>query len=1051
MKYLTLIAALFLTVTGQSQLNLDTSYWKLDVIDVNDGLSAGYVYDIAVDASGYLWVATMQGLDRYDGYQFKHYTHDNLDSLSLPTNQVRAVHVDAKNQIWISLVGGTFIYIEKEDSFKKVSDEEFYHFREDAKGYLWGEKREHKLYILMLDELDKSLDVIDISIFFKGLPTTPLFSQIIHYKDNIWWAMNDTLYGYSLDYINKTAKLIIKLDIDRKGNLIENYSAIIEDKKRGLLWLFNDKTYHTIDPLTGSFHSTKAYPKELISSKGENTKVVKFIDDDGLIYFIPHGYGLVVYDPDNDQFSRILDRSFSKYDTQGNIIEIIQDRQHNIWMTTNGYGLKKFTSNRSIFKFYRDPLKGPGVSNLFFHPTKGIGYGSRISDKEGTFRFVDLERTSAITEFQFKIPTKAVNETNCTTLYGIHGDNWTLCEDRNQHLFYSTLDFTTESTNIARKLFKSSLYEDCSFYYEGDTVLWVSYYPKYSEGSQGSPFKVCRTDLRLRVESCFQFVHPSDEFRFGRVRQFYIDNYNRLWVGLTEGGILMIDGHSKEQQHFFNQKDGSGPSSNRIYSFLNDPTYPDSILWIGTEHGLNKWTYETCVFESFTTEEGLPNNLIYGILADDYDNLWLSTNFGLSRFNTKDNSIMSFTVEDGLQHNEFNTNTYLKDEDGILYFGGMGGLTYFDPNEFYKPSIPSFTVITSFKVDNKALAYTRKRKSEEQAGLHLDQPIEVTKALEVTYKDRMISFGFAYLDLSSPNKNQFRYKLEGFNDDWIDAGHSTEALYTNLPAGTFTFRVQGRNTNHQWDNEGPSIVLKVHGPWYKTWWFFLLASATVFLTIYKLFLNRLQEKIIIDKLRMRISNDLHDEIGSTLSSIALYGTVAQKKIEKKDPMYNLLSKINDSTTQVMESINDIVWAINSDNDKLVNVIQRMRTYLSSLSDATDIKITTDFQEQVFEISLNMVERRNLYLIFKESVNNAIKYSQALELKISLYEKDGWIHFNVVDNGIGFDQQLEDEKLSLGGNGLKNIKNRSEELSGKLDIISTKQAGTKIYFTFKIKK
>jgi signal transduction histidine kinase len=231
-------------------------------------------------------------------------------------------------------------------------------------------------------------------------------------------------------------------------------------------------------------------------------------------------------------------------------------------------------------------------------------------------------------------------------------------------------------------------------------------------------------------------------------------------------------------------------------------------------------------------------------------------------------------------------------------------------------------------------------------------------------------------------------------------------------------------------------------------WFIILSGSLFAAIIYTFYKNRQIQREKIIELRHRISQDLHDEIGSTLSSISLFGTVAHK-LAGSNPVgtQDMLTKINESTTQVMESMNDIVWAINSDNDKVGNLQKRMRAFISELDDASDVNISLQVDENLKDTFINMVQRRNVYLIFKEATNNAFKYANASQINITLSQSNNLYKLLIQDNGIGFDLNELASKTSLGGNGLKNMKQRAGELNGTLEIISSKNQGSEISFSW----
>jgi signal transduction histidine kinase len=259
------------------------------------------------------------------------------------------------------------------------------------------------------------------------------------------------------------------------------------------------------------------------------------------------------------------------------------------------------------------------------------------------------------------------------------------------------------------------------------------------------------------------------------------------------------------------------------------------------------------------------------------------------------------------------------------------------------------------------------------------------------------------LDHTNPAKHRFKYMLEGFDEDWIDARTTSEATYTNLAPGNYVFKVIGCNSDDVWSTEPTSIAITVLPPWYATWWFRILIMLVVIGFLYALYRYRLFKALEMERIRNRIAQDLHDEIGSTLSSISLYGAVMQRSADKFPQNINdILGKIIDSTSEMMESMNDMVWTIKADNDNFEHVVYRMRAFAGKMCEAKGIVLLFKADPKVEKLELGMERRKNIYLIFKEAVNNAVKYSDCDLLSIAIRQEDDQLMVYIKDDGIGFD-------------------------------------------------
>jgi signal transduction histidine kinase len=326
----------------------------------------------------------------------------------------------------------------------------------------------------------------------------------------------------------------------------------------------------------------------------------------------------------------------------------------------------------------------------------------------------------------------------------------------------------------------------------------------------------------------------------------------------------------------------------------------------------------------------------------------------------------------------------------------------------------------------------------------LTKPAYLTDRIRLHYEQNVVSFEFASTDFSAFDNNRFKYQLTGFDKDWIPSGNTRSATYTNLDPGTYTFRVKGSNNDGTWNKEETSVQLVILPPWYLAWWFRIALAVAFLLAAYTFYRYRLAQALKVQSIRDRIAGDLHDEVGSNLSNIFIFSNVAQQKVNANDETAPLLQKISDYTQQSMEAMNDIVWMINTRNDRFENIMVRMRTLAAEFCETSDCKLHLDFDETLNDINLNMEERKNIYLIYKEAINNAAKYAGCKEVWIEMRLTKKVITLKIMDNGKGFD--LENTKK---GNGLFNMNKRAALLKGALTVISSKDEGTTVQLSFKL--
>jgi two-component sensor histidine kinase len=318
----------------------------------------------------------------------------------------------------------------------------------------------------------------------------------------------------------------------------------------------------------------------------------------------------------------------------------------------------------------------------------------------------------------------------------------------------------------------------------------------------------------------------------------------------------------------------------------------------------------------------------------------------------------------------------------------------------------------------------------------LQHTVETTKEIVLSYRENVFSFSFAALNMIHPENNHYAYMLENFDKDWNYTNASKRfANYTNIDAGTYIFKVKGSNNDGVWNETPATIRIIITPPFWKTLWFRILVGLVAISFVYSLYRYRLYQVIRLQNIRNKIAGDLHDEIGSTLNSISVFSEVARNKSKKELPE---LKMIGEASRRVIDAMSDIVWTITPENDSFEKIIFRMRSLTHSLMKAKKIEYSFRADETLNELKLPMMTRKNFYLIFKEALNNLVKYSNATRASVTLAHTGQQIELLIRDNGIGFDMN----NISR-GNGLNNMNRRAAEMKAQFEIQSSVNAGTSV--------
>ena len=538
-------------------------------------------------------------------------------------------------------------------------------------------------------------------------------------------------------------------------------------------------------------------------------------------------------------------------------------------------------------------------------------------------------------------------------------------------------------------------------------------------------------------EGSGEFVHFSWDRRDSTslegnfVSAIHQDRLGTIWVGTRGGGLHRLDRVSGKFSHIrMNPRNAGGLSSNSVHSIYEDGK---GTLWIATSAGLDMLPRPAGTIRHFTTKDGISNDYIGGILEDNGGSLWLRTNLGLSKFNPATGKIRNYGVSDGVSIMQGWDQSYYKDKHGEMYFGGTNGFLRFHPDSIKdNPFVPPI-VITAFRIFDKLVS--------------LDSAISEKHSLEISYKENVFSLEFAALNYSSSEKNQYAYSLEGFDNDWIYCGTRRYATYTNLDGGTYVFRVKGSNNDGVWNEYGKSITIIITPPFWATWWFRAVGFVALLLSvggsIRYVEMKRLKRKIeeleherALERERTRISQDMHDEVGSSLSEIAILSELAKKKPDESQAH---IQEISDLASELIDNVSEIVWAINPRNGTLDNLIAHTRRYSVKYLSLSQIRCTFIAPENVPPHRLTAELRRNLFLVVKEALHNIVKHARAREVSLMVELVDGSLEIQIEDNGRGFIVAEAGES----GNGLGNMTKRMADIGGVLTLTSEPGHGTRV--------
>lgn len=514
-----------------------------------------------------------------------------------------------------------------------------------------------------------------------------------------------------------------------------------------------------------------------------------------------------------------------------------------------------------------------------------------------------------------------------------------------------------------------------------------------------------------------------DKYNFhATIFSLNIDSSGRIWVGTNKLGLFVLDSTGTNVLNHFSSGQNNVPDlfGNTIY---DSEQYNDSIFFITTGL-LNILNLNSGKITQLTQYEGLPGNNVFKVVKDERGILWFASNNGLGSYNFSKNMFAYYTERNGFVYAGKPAYAKYRMKNGEIWFGGENSLYGFFPDKISYNSVPADVTLTDFKLFNTFI------------------PLDSLLSLkEILLKPEQNSFTIYFSSLSYAQQDNliYYYKLEGVNDDWIKADRDLAAQYTTLPPGDYTFNVKCVNLQGVESANITSLNLSIMPHFYQTWWFFILVIAAISILTYFIYRQRLNKLLAVERIRSKVARDLHDDVGSTLSTINILSSMAKTKL-LTDPVKTseYISKITDNSQQMMEAMDDIVWSIKPDNDNMLKIVARMREYASGILEPKDIEIIFTTGEHLHELKLDMETRRDVFLIFKEAVNNIAKYAHCTKTEINIKYLNQRLVMSIRDNGVGFDLNKADS-----GNGMGNMQKRAELLNGIIKIKSEPGQGTEV--------
>lgn len=800
---------------------------SMEQLTIEDGLPQGMIYDILQTRDGFLWVGTKDGLNRYDGYNFRSWKTDPYNPYSLGDNTPTAFFEDSRGWMWI---GGESKGLHLFDR----NTERFYHFNlpvantektsivhdvrqiiEDKSGDIWVINRASGAFKLVIPkEWGKSIPDEDTLEKYARLSAVPIPVNLLHAGTepeqfrsiciagdrHVWVSTSKQIYEINTHTL-QVSVLATPPEFFNKATFLANYG---KDRIWGACWkglfLYQNNQFEYFP----FFDGVKKSSDPILIPDPNN----------GLL--IANDKDLWTIDPTKRPQPKAPDYTVDRI-----ISSIKFDNQGNIWVGTFGYGLRKITPRKKLFN---SRLPGESVWNLW-----QLSNGDVLIKKFNEIYNYD-PKTDALSK-QKSFPDAMPQQNDI--VFEPSGNIWLLCGLRDeQNNLCQLRKYSADKKLIKAYDVKIERYPYAKMLYSSEGVLWVS----------GAAGQLTRFDPLTGKADYYDL-----QWLFGEngpsvnILALAEDGNGHLWIGTQFGLVRAIYKPGGQLNDFelykSNSADKKGLNNSSVSCILPDPQYPKDILWIGTKGGgVNRMDINKKEFTYIFRDHGLPNDVVYGILPDKQGHLWCSTNRGLAKIELKDRQLVyihNYNTRDGLQDNEFNTQSFFKSPDGILFFGGIAGFNWFRPSDIhFKSEIPNVTIV-GLEINKEPVRYAYGK------GL-LPAPLELIDQLNLSYNQNNISFEFSALDLSDPSKNQYKYQLWPLEKKWILARGEHLAHYTHLPPGHYIFKVIGSNSNGLWNNKPVEVRLTIRPPWWATRLAYLIYLSIGFVILWQIFRARIR-------------------------------------------------------------------------------------------------------------------------------------------------------------------------------------------------------------------
>jgi len=1002
--FVVVVMIFFLSQKSQAQ----RFNFSFEQFTTDNGLSHESVISMTKDRDGFLWIGTANGLNRFDGISFKIFRNNPNSEQSIAGNYIAGTTLDKKDYLWIATNNGLcrintrtlkIDRIDLKDSADNSPRYDVMYGEFDNNGTGWFIANSY-LYAVNQETFKWKRYPLPATRFHGN-------SSQVDSKNRVWLSIGRAKYLFD----PKTEKFRYLIGFDWSHRNTDILCGSIKEDASGQVWMATwAHGFYVWNESKEDLEKKETAPESLTAFEFDK-------DEQGkpFMWCGGGGYGLMAYDTLEKKFYYFKNDPRDKYTHNlGQSVFILRDTSSGIvWIGTEN-GLEKYDPHAIRFHRYRIWQDKNEYTNSQYFFTSGFVHDKK--DPTGNTWWVSVwigglykwNRNKLTLDENYE-QTKGVKEAGIFSMIQAkdgmiwigHGQGVQVLDPRTNKFIRHFVDFFPNKKERFTVTFISE---------DSKSNMWFSTYQGlFSYDKRGDSI----INWWNRIPS-LQKIYPLN------IRE---DAQGYIWFSSAKG-LGRIDPVKNELILFnnANRKNRKLPDDEFGALYIDKSQH----IWVSGVGYLAKLDKKGEVVDLYNDKAGYTATSAYALAEDPYGFFWIATDNRLHRLDPSTGHFDYFDKNDGLFNNKMADGFYMSDE-GELFLGFSGAINSINTGNIAFNKKPPVVFVSRLDVKGQLRNFNAENKITIKPG------------------ERNIMIEFAALNYSQSQKNRFGFWLEGYDSTWR---YTNERILTlmNLEGGNHKLHVKASNNDGVWSKE-TIYTIKVIPPFQRTIWFRLLIVAVIAGLISLIFVYRRQQRKRMERIRNRIATDLHDDMGSTLSSIRIFSDVAKKQIEEVKPeTVQLLDRISNNATSLSENMQDIIWTIRSDNDTLEDLVSRMREFGLRVCDAKHIRFNTIVSQSFKASKLSLEQRRNLYLIFKEALNNAVKYAESSQIDLILNLKSRFLKMELNDNGKGFDM----EKIKR-GNGLNNLEKRAKEIGGQITIKSEPGKGTSINLMIVLKK